>query len=147
MTARFDKFLPFIFKWEVVRDKKGNVITEHDPQDPGGATRWGIDQRSHPRINVDTLTEADARGIYWDEWQARGIETMSNGLGEVYFNCCVNCGVGRARKILAKCHTASSFLTEQENFYQRLVDAKPSLRKFLKGWLNRTKDLRKFIGA
>lgn len=142
---RFDTFYPFLVKWEAVRDKKGRIIVENDPDDPGGATFLGIDQRSHPQVNVYKLTEADARGIYRSEWEARGIDTMAAKLGEVYFNCCVNCGVGRARKILANNHTASTFLDAQDAFYRALANSRPSLSKFLRGWLNRTADLRKFL--
>jgi len=35
-----------------------------DPADPGGATRWGIAQRSHPGVNVLALSRAEAVEIY-----------------------------------------------------------------------------------
>ena len=143
--SRFENFMPFIFRWECVRDKSGNVIAEDDKDDPGGLTKYGIDQRSHPSVNIRALTEKQAMGIYQSEWTARGIESMAADLGEVYFNCCVNCGTGRARKILANNHTPQTFLDAQDSFYRRLAESKPSLRKFLKGWLNRTEDLRKFL--
>jgi hypothetical protein len=38
---------------------------------------------------------------------------------------------------------ASVFLDGQEAFYRRLVERRPRLKKFLKGWLNRTGDLRR----
>lgn len=37
---------------------------------------------------------------------------------------------------------SEAFLNEQENFYRRLAAAKPKLRKFVKGWLNRLSALR-----
>lgn len=143
---RFETFMPFIFRWECVRNKAGRVIAENDPSDPGGLTKYGIDQRSHPGVNIRALTEDEAMGIYRREyWDRNKIDARPAGLGEVYFNACVNCGAGRAMKLLDLSRDASGFLDAQEAFYRRLAEAKPALRKFLKGWLNRTRDLRKFL--
>lgn len=144
--SRFDSFIPFILRWECVRDKRGNVIAENDPSDPGGVTKYGIDQRSHPRVDIRSLTESQAIDIYRREyWRRNMIDDMPVKLGEAYFNCCVNCGAGRAKKLLAGNNDAAKFILAQEGFYYRLASAKPSLKKFLKGWLNRTEDLRKFL--
>jgi len=75
MMKRFDSFLPFIYKWECVRDKKGNVISESDPSDPGGLTKYGIDKASHPHVDIKNLTEPQARAIYQDEWNKCGAES------------------------------------------------------------------------
>jgi len=143
MTQRFLEFIPFIFRWE------GGY--ENDPDDPGGETNFGIDKRSHPDVDIQHLTKEGAMEIYWREyWVKYGCEWHAEPLGEVFFNACVNCGVGRARAILAATpapHTASAFLEEQAAFYRRLVTARPGLQKFLKGWLNRTEDLRRFVNA
>lgn len=146
---RFDKFIPFIWKWECIRDRKGNVIAEDDKDDPGGLTKYGIDQRSHPRVNIRNLTEEQAKDIYRREyWDANKIDLLPVPLGEVYFNACVNCGAGRAQKLLAASDkTANGFLDAQEGFYRRLAAARPQSQKYLKGWLNRTGDLRKFINT
>jgi lysozyme family protein len=166
-SKRFEAFLSFILKWECVRDKHGNVIAEHDPQDPGGLTKYGIDKASHPKVDIANLTLAQATEIYFREWRACGAESMPPGLGEVFFNACVNCGVWRAHKLLhdpGTHNTADNFLDAQESFYRRLVAARvqsrrehsedpewlndhPDLSKFLKGWLNRTADLRRRIKA
>lgn len=146
-STRFGNIIPFIWKWECVRDRKGNVISENDPDDPGGLTKYGIDQRSHPHVRIKSLTEAQARDIYWNEyWSPNKCETMERGLGEVHFNACVNAGAGRAAKLLAASGGSwERYLDEQEAFYRRLAAAKPRLSKFLKGWLNRTSDLRKTL--
>jgi len=144
---RFEKFLPFIYRWECVTDRKGNVIAENDPDDPGGVTKYGIDKASHPGVDVRNLTEPQARAIYANEWRASGAEMMADDLGECYFNACVNCGTGRAKKLLVGATTAAQYLDNQEAFYRRLAASRTTLAKFLKGWLNRTRDLRKFIGT
>jgi len=50
MTARFkDEIIPWLFKWE-------GTYYEDDKDDPGGATKFGIDQRSHPHVDIRNLT-------------------------------------------------------------------------------------------
>ena len=139
MTPRFLEFMPFIFQWE------GGY--ENDPDDPGGETNYGIDKRSHPAVDIRRLTKAGALEIYWsDYWRKNGCESMPASLGEVFFNCCVNCGAGRARKLLTGSNnSAAAFLDNQEAYYRRLAEARPASRKFLKGWLNRTAALRRRV--
>ena len=144
MTERFKKIvMPWIVKWE-------GTTYENDPDDPGGATRFGIDQRSHPNEDIKDLTAERATEIYWNEyWIKCACDDFDWPMSFIFFNCCVNCGVGRANKILKNAgKDTRKFLDEQEAFYRRLADARPSSKKFLKGWLNRTSDLRKItIGA
>lgn len=136
MSPTFLNFMPFILEWE------GRVF-ENDPDDPGGATKFGIDQRSHPKENIRELTEERAVDIYWDEWQKDGCETMPSPYAEVFFNCAVNMGLSRAKKFDAQVPGAdfNQFLDLQESYYKRLA-AGTHFRKFLKGWLNRTEALR-----
>jgi hypothetical protein len=137
MTARFLSFIPFILKWETVYKKDGTVVVERDPDDPGGTTKYGIDQRAHPHVDVENLTKDGAIAIYWSEWQREEIEGMSAGLGETYYNCAVNCGTGRAHTIGMDARSARAFIASQRGFYERLVKAKPKFKKYLAGWLNR----------
>jgi len=143
MTRRFLEFIPFIFKWEGGYD--------NDPDDPGGETKFGIDKRSHPDVDIRNLTREGATAIYWrDYWVKYGCEWLAGPLGEVFFNACVNCGASRARALLNATPsppTATAFLEAQEAFYRRLVTARPALKKFLKGWLNRTADLQRTVGS
>lgn len=151
MTPRFLSFVPFIFEWETEYQKghygeDAYVRTEHDPDDPGGATRYGIDKRSHPREDIENLSKERATEIYFEEWSSAGCESMPDKLGEVYFNACVNAGVGRADKLLAIADgSASAFLDAQGQFYRNLAAKKPRMQKYLKGWLNRVDTLRKFL--
>ena len=148
MTARFKRIIPFIFKWECVRDRDGNVISENDPDDPGGLTKFGIDQRSHPKVDIRNLSEEDAMEIYHAQyWIKNACDSYPAKLGECYFNACVNCGAGRAKKFLDESGgNWRAFLSEQDDFYRRLAAARPPLKKYLKGWRNRTSDLRKWLG-
>lgn len=144
MTPRFLSFLPFIFEWECEYDKQGNVVAEHDPDDAGGTTKYGIDQRSHPSIDIEALTKDAATTIYWTEWLADGCEPMPSPYAEVFFNCAVNMGLGRARQFDKGIPgaDATAFLKLQDNYYHHLAENNNRLAKYLKGWLNRTAALR-----
>jgi len=164
---RFDKWLSWIFKWECVFDKKGNVVFEDDPSDSGGITKFGVDQRSHPNEDIRNLTRDRAAEIYWNEyWTKAKAHQMPFGVGEVVGNIAVNAGHGRASRwlqaivgtaqdgvigkktldALAKFQpdlVATMLLQKTEQHYRSI--AKGRLVKFLKGWINRNEDLRKFI--
>lgn len=135
MSATFIAFFPFLMEWE------GEVF-ENDPDDPGGATKYGIDQRSHPGVDIRSLTKEGAMEIYWKEWLEAGCDTMVSPYAEVYFNCAVNMGAGRAREFAATAKgNPERFLDLQEAKY-RSIATRGTMRKFLKGWLNRTQALR-----
>jgi lysozyme family protein len=142
-SQRFLKMIPFLWEWE-------GTTFENDPDDPGGATKFGIDQRSHPNENIRNLTEARAIEIYWREyWLKNDCETYPYPMGEVVFNCGVNAGRGRVIEIQEKIGpqaTANDFLKEQESFYRRLAASRSTSAKYLKGWLNRIAALRTYLG-
>lgn len=137
MTPRFLAFMPFIFEWE-------GETYENDPDDPGGETKFGIDKRSHPNVDIKNLTKEQATAIYWTEWLADGCEPMPSPYAEVFFNCAVNMGLARARQFDAKVPGANidDFLNQQEDYYRHLAESN-RFHKYLKGWLNRTSALRK----
>jgi hypothetical protein len=141
MTQRFTDFMPFIFQWE------GETF-ENDPDDPGGATKFGIDQRSHPDVDIRNLTKGEALDIYWKEWVEDGCEKMGTPFAEVFFNCAVNMGLGRAHQFDAAVtgEDACGFLDQQEAYYKHLAANHKNFQKFLKGWLNRTTALRNRFG-
>lgn len=179
MTARFLKACDFVLRWETVF-KRGHygdyayAVAEHDPDDPGGTTKFGIDQRSHPEVDIERLTVDRARQIYaLSYWGAVHAEALPLGLGEAAFDAGVNCGVGRAavwlQEVLAAagCYhgaidgrigpqtlaaarksnraTVTAYLFKRRSYYDRLVVARPSMKKYHKGWLRRIDDLARFI--
>lgn len=132
------------------------VISENVVGDPGGLTKWGIDKKSHPAVDIEHLTQNDAENIYWEKYWNGGQDDhnalipvcsmMSVGLGEVYYDARINCGKGRARVLLASAGNSwEKFMLERESFYHRLVEQKPKFAKFITGWLNRTTDLRAYV--
>lgn len=137
MSPRFLAFMPFIFEWE-------GETYENDPNDPGGATKFGIDQRSHPNVDICDLTKDQALAIYWSEWLVDGCEPMPSPYAEVFFNCAVNMGLARAQGFdkLIPGADWKAFLNFQEGYYRGLATNHKNFQKFLKGWLNRTSALR-----
>lgn len=163
MTARFEIWFTWLLKWE-------GTTFENDPDDRGGATKYGIDQRSHPNVNIRTLTRKQAAQIYWDEyWTRVRAEDLPAGVGEIVADIAVNNGIDRAGRWLqqavgenidgkigpmtvaaarrAKPGTqavkvlAGWLLDRREMFYKSIANG--SQAKFLKGWLNRNNDARK----
>lgn len=162
MTTRFKTWFNWLLKWE-------GTVFENDPDDRGGATKFGIDQRSHPDVNIRTLTRDQAAKIYWDEyWSPVRAEELPAGVGEVVTDIAVNNGLNRAGRWLqeavgatvdgkigprtvaaakAKSGTgaakaiAKALLDRREVFYKSIANG--SQAKFLKGWLNRNNDARK----
>ena len=140
MTQRFLNYIPLLFEFE-------GTVFENDPADPGGATKYGIDQRSHPDINIRNLTADQAKQIYWDSyWNKNNIESMPAKYGEIYFDICVNCGSGRAKQLAAISNNDPiRLLNARDLFYIRLAHNRPKSQKFLRGWLNRDNRLREYL--
>ena len=80
-SPKFQTAIAFVLKWECVfapghDGDMAYVIAEHDPGDPGGVTKYGIDARDHPGVDVEALDLAGAMQIYHDG--------LVNGRGEIY---------------------------------------------------------------
>jgi lysozyme family protein len=136
-SKAFTDIIPWLFEWE-------GTVFENDPDDPGGATKYGIDQRSHPEVNIRNLTADQATEIYWnDYWLKSGADKLPTPYAEVVFNCAVNMGTGRSNEFdqIAK-GDPEKFLELQEAKYRSLAE-NPRRAKYLNGWINRTESLRK----
>lgn len=138
----FERAFNFVLKWE------GNY--SNDKHDPGGETKFGISKRAHPNEDIRNLTVDRAKGIYKrDYWQKSACDKLPWPLSWVHFDCAVNVGVRRANKILESIPgstdiktKAMSAIDKREKFYLNIIKARPKMKKFQRGWFNRTKDLR-----
>lgn len=144
----FHSALGFVLRWE------GGFVD--DPEDHGGATNKGITQSTYdlwrhnnhlPEQSVKLITEAEVETIYrqnyWDRLAARKMEP---NLYFAAFNCAVNMGVTEAKILLNQAgNSVEKFLDLQEEKYREYARF-PGQGKFLQGWLNRLKDLRKTLG-
>ncbi|MGY6531509.1 glycoside hydrolase family 108 protein [Glycocaulis sp.] len=101
MASRFAKALDHVLKWE------GGYV-DH-PDDPGGATNFGITLatlqgwrgRSVTKADVKALTKAEAGEIYkaryWDQCRC---DELPEGVDAIVFDAAVNHGPGRAARLL-----------------------------------------------
>ena len=158
MTSRFNSFIPFILKHETEFEKGhegdwNHVRTEHDPNDPGGTTRFGLDYGEHKHApwnlteaQIDGLTYDDAVHIYWKHWCYDRIELMPPNLGEVFFNCATMSGRGEAALILARSKTPEAFLKDELHVFDLIVQHRPASEEYIHGWKARIFDEAKFLG-
>jgi hypothetical protein len=127
-------------------DRSGQY--SNTPGDPGGPTKFGIDQRSSPRVNIRQLTYDQAMEIYWNQyWVGHGVEEHAYPLGEAFMNSCVN---GGHPDVWVKLGDAKKFIEAQEQYYKDLCaywkrKGKPDPYKFLPDWLGRTARLRTYL--
>lgn len=133
-----DRVWQFLLQWE------GSTY-ENDPDDSGGPTKYGIDSRSHPGVDIRSLNEQSARAIYEKEWDDSPAALLGDDLGFVYFDSAVNCGRWEALKWLHRNFDCAAYLNAREQYYRNLCEEKPVFKKYLHGWLNRTEALRKAI--
>lgn len=161
MDKTWDQFFQFLMKWE-------GTEFENDPSDNGGATKFGIDARSHPGLDIKNLTIEDAKEIYRREYNQSFASRLPYPFNFEAFDATVNTGENRSTKIFQKAlgvtadgiwgvqsmaafinqeHTNprlfSDAIAERNAFYRSIAHGK--LSKYLKGWLNRTADLKAFL--
>jgi lysozyme family protein len=60
--SNFDNYISKTIEFETGADKSGAYHS--DPDDKGGATKWGISKRAHPEIDIEKLTYKRAISIY-----------------------------------------------------------------------------------
>ena len=60
MLVKFDDIIKVVLKHE------GGYV--NDPKDPGGETNFGIAKRSHPDVDIENLTEDEAKDIYKEHY-------------------------------------------------------------------------------
>ncbi|HEV3244402.1 MAG TPA: glycosyl hydrolase 108 family protein [Chthoniobacterales bacterium] len=156
--SRFDECFAFTLKWE---GASGRV--EHDRRDPGGTTKFGIDQGSHPGVDIENLTLEQAKAIYRDEkWDKFQCDELRPPWDLLVFDSSVNPGPGfvvgalqaavgadidgaMGPQTIEKTNQAGP--AEVQSFIQKRLDyyaSRPEELKqaYLTGWNNRTNDLR-----
>ena len=102
--ADFNAALRFTLKWE------GGY--SNDPDDPGGATNFGITQKTYdgfykglgiPVRSVRDISPQDVNDIYRKlYWNGLRCSEMQDPLAGVLFDSAVNCGVSRVVKWLQR---------------------------------------------
>ena len=145
-----------------------HVICENVPGDAGGLTKFGIDQASHPHIDIKALDYSQASQIYHDdEWTRCRCDDLPDGYDIAVFDIAVNNGAGAAAvllqravavtidgfigpKTIAAANNAgasglATLLSLRRDRYEAIVARNPGQSKFLKGWLDRNSDLAQLV--
>ena len=156
--ANFDQAIVKTLKHE-----GGDTFT-NDATDHGGATKFGISQNAYPDVDIQNLTETQAKDIYRrDYWnRIRGDDIHSQRVAENIFDACVNMGVHGGSKlaqtslsiepadgIIGSQSLKTINAADEELFlakfalaklqrYADLCKADNRQKKYLLGWLNRT---------
>jgi len=167
-SEAFQRALLFVLAHENEYHPDGTVKTEHDPKDSGGTTKWGIDQASHPLLDIENLTLEEAVQSYHnDEWKRAHGDALPEALAICHFDGTVNIGVVPSAKMLQAVvgatvdgkvgsktlasasavgnplHAALAMLERRKTYYTRLRQ----FPRYGRGWVNRVEDLRQFISS
>lgn len=174
-SKRFLKAVKFVLQHEAVfaRGHYGDwnfVVSENVSADKGGVTKYGVDEASHPEVDVENLTYDQAVEIYYRAyWVPSRAEMMPVGVGELLFDIKVNGGNGVRMLQEALCKigiecvpdgvigpkTIAAVLSagpeavralciRRELRYRGIAAADPSQKRFLQGWINRNNDAQEF---
>lgn len=77
--------------------------TSNHPLDGGKLTRFGISQRSYPKLDIAALTVEQAKALYKrDFWDANQLDQFPLVVAFEFFDCAVNCGAGTAARLLQR---------------------------------------------
>jgi len=154
--------------FELLMDYEGEYY-EHDSDDPGGATKYGIDQRSHPSVNIRSLTRAQAEQIFLGEFHESFSADLPAPISLAVYDFRVNAGEGAAAKAMQRAlpmgvidgqigpltreairnsliasgqePLITRFTGQRMAFYIRLADQLPKRDKYRKGWLRRARTM------
>lgn len=137
------------------------------PNDPGGETNFGISRRSYPGLDIENLTQEEARAIYRrDFWlPIRGEDIRSQDVASNLLDFAVNAGVGRASKAIQRLVGVAqdgkigpvtlAAINGQDGlnlnlrlallrieFYTELAAKRAEFRSFIVGWVRRALSFR-----
>lgn len=178
MKENFDSAVNFVLVRETVFEKGHHgdwdkAISTNHSKDKGGLTKFGIDQRSHPKVNIESLTVESAKEIYRKEyWKGIKGDELPNHFDLAAFDIAVNNGVHTAGQLLQKClgrlylgqidgiigprtiQAAKKATREnlvylihlRQQHYDKIVRNNPSQKVFADGWRNRNNALKVAIG-
>jgi lysozyme family protein len=155
MDQLFERMVQIVLKHE------GGYV--HDPDDPGGETKFGISKSAYPDLDIEHLTVEQAKEIYYRDYylKVKADQIPDKQLALELFDMAVNAGVAHAVMMLqelvnsrrdgvfgpktlisVKGYPRRSALLwkykyERLQYYIGLVRKNPALSRFLHGWASR----------
>lgn len=104
----------------------------NDPNDPGGATKYGLSQRAYPGEDIANMTLDRAKTIYLrDYWGPAGCDALPDLLKYEMFDLAVNTGRVTAIRLLQQAMgaTVDGILGPKTLLAAQTADPVTSLRK------------------
>lgn len=130
--------------WFVMRHEGGSQITD-DPRDPGGLTKYGVSQRSHPGLDIRALTLEQAKAIYKSEyWEGSGAGKLSWPMNLAVFDFAVNAGCAVANATIVVSGANFSQYQDLRRKYYRSLEL---FKVYGAGWMNRVDDLGRYVAS
>lgn len=148
----FLKALEFVLRWE------GGYVNH--PNDPGGETNQGVTKavydsyRKSKKLgtqSVKLLSKEEVLDIYkFLYWTPAGCPDLVEKFPKLAISVmdfAVNAGVSRAKRYLSLVPDKDykKYNDHRAKYYQTIAEKNPKLKVFLKGWMNRLNDLKKFV--
>ena len=130
-SDRFEEVFKFTLRWE------GGYV--FNPDDPGGATKYGISKHAYPDLDIYNLTLNYAKAIYYEDYWLKAASMVDAPKDQILFEVAVVTGVGRALKLAELSPLA--IIIKQYEFYTSLVN----FSIFGKGWIRRNTDLARVL--
>lgn len=158
---KFEDAINYVLQWE------GGY--SNDQNDLGSETNWGISKRSHPNIDIKSLTREQAIEIYRKEyWEPYLFEKIvDEKITRKFFDMSINLGISQATLIMQESlnlfhrnlkedgifgedtllqinmtqpqSLITAIISKLDSFYRQVVKDNPSQQKYLAGWLWRAK--------
>jgi len=121
---------------DLVRNWEGGYVD--DPDDPGGATKYGISKRSYPLLDIKELSYDQAVAIYYrDFWQKYFAKIADPQMRAKEFNMGVLMGPKTAILLAVGCDNISAYRLACVRHFEAIVIKHPEYAKYLNGWKRR----------
>lgn len=140
---------------QLVIQREGGLVV--DPNDPGGATKYGISKRAYPNLDIPALTQSQAAQIYHRDywrWDLLQDQALANKLLDMAVNFGLSTLAGMVQRMnglkvdnIWGPATENSLLNAPDVLprlrvasverYLAMIEANPQLSKFRAGWLVR----------
>lgn len=138
IKSKFEMAINFVLPHE------GGYV--NDPKDPGGETKYGISKRKYPNVDIKNLSDLDAVAIYRrDYWDRNFLDKYSLPFCVAVFDSYVQHRPTVVQGFLDFAHEEwKRLITARRDFYGRLIEKQPELKRFQNNWTKRLNDLSKY---
>lgn len=99
----FDRVIGHEGRFQNLVSDRGNWTSGIVGQGVLKGTKFGISAMSYPNLDIENLTQEQAKGIYYEDWWLElGMENFHPALAYQMFDAAINHGMRNASKILQR---------------------------------------------